>query len=100
MQKMATAFLEAVTKRRTFYAISSELPNGLTESRIEEIAKTTGINRYIRFLRLTFNVVLHAPSSFNSQSTRVVVLFKKEHDKLWDFTRDALKAIVPADVCS
>lgn len=58
---------------------------GLTEARIEEIVK---------------HIFLHVPSSFNSQSTRAIVLFRKEHDKVWDFVHDALKAIVPAEVFS
>ena len=33
----------------------------------------------------------------NSQSTRVVVLTKNQHDKLWDLTKDALRKIVPME---
>ena len=43
------------------------------------------------------HAVLHTPSSFNSQSTRVVVLFGAEHEKLWQLTEAALRQIVPAD---
>ena len=39
----------------------------------------------------------HAPSAFNSQSTRLLVLFGAEHEKLWDLTTDALRAVVPAE---
>ena len=47
--------------------------------------------------RIVEHAVLHTPSSFNSQSTRVVVLFGAEHEKLWQFAEDALRAIVPAE---
>ena len=42
-------------------------------------------------------LVKHTPSSFNSQSARVVLLLGKHHDKLWDITKEALRKIVPAD---
>ncbi len=33
------------------------------------------------------------PSSFNSQSTRIVVLFGEHHKKLWDIVLDALRKV-------
>lgn len=41
--------------------------------------------------------VLHSPTSFNSQSSRAVVLFGEQHDKLWDLTSETLRKIVAAD---
>jgi hypothetical protein len=76
----STDFLSALKSRRTYYALKSESP--IPDAKIQEI-----INQ----------VVLHVPSSFNSQSTRVVLLLKGEHEKLWDITRDVLKGIVPAE---
>lgn len=77
---MASAqFLEEIKKRRTYYAITNKSP--ISDARIHEIVN---------------DIVLHVPSSFNSQSSRVVVLLKKEHDKLWDFHTEVLKPIVPA----
>lgn len=73
-------FLEAIKKRRTYYALSNKAP--ISDERVEEIVK---------------EIVLHTPSSFNSQSSRVVVLFKKEHEKLWDIVLDVLKPVVPAE---
>ncbi|UOO82355.1 nitroreductase family protein [Uruburuella testudinis] len=67
-------------KRRSVYALNKNLPLAN-----EEVAK------------IVEHAVLHTPSSFNSQSTRVVVLFGAEHEKLWQFAEDALRAIVPAD---
>ncbi len=66
--------------RRSVYALNKNLPL--------PAADVAGIVEH---------AVLHTPSSFNSQSTRVVVLFGEEHEKLWQFAEDALRAIVPAD---
>lgn len=38
-----------------------------------------------------------APSAFNSQGSRAVVLLGKEHDRLWDLTTETLRSIVPAE---
>ncbi|WP_019637960.1 nitroreductase family protein [Paenibacillus fonticola] len=73
-------FLSAIKERRSVYAISKE--EVISDQRIEEIVG---------------EAVLHTPSSFNSQSARVVVLFNEQHDKLWDMTKETLRAIVPAD---
>eukprot|EP00026_Physarum_polycephalum_P015410 Phypoly_transcript_16082.p1 GENE.Phypoly_transcript_16082~~Phypoly_transcript_16082.p1 ORF type:complete len:232 (+),score=37.90 Phypoly_transcript_16082:128-823(+) len=81
MVHQSNQFLDFVKNRRTFYQISNALPEGVTEDKIEDIVK---------------QLVLNVPSAFNSQSTRIVVLFQKEHEKLWDFTTEILKAIVPA----
>ena len=67
-------------KRRTIYALNKNLP--LPAAEVAKIIE---------------HAVLHTPSSFNSQSTRVVVLFGAEHEKLWQITEDALRASVPAD---
>lgn len=76
----ANAVLDLVKARRTYYALNKELV--VSKERIEEIVK---------------DALAHVPSSFNSQSNRVLVLFGAEHDKLWDTTAEVLKAIVPAD---
>lgn len=74
-------FLDAVKARRTHYALSSESP--IPDSKIHEIVNTA---------------VKNVPSSFNSQSTRVVVLLGAEHQKLWgDIVKPAVKAVAPAD---
>ncbi len=73
-------FLNAIKTRRSVYGISKEIP--VSEERIQEIVE---------------EAVLHTPSSFNSQSSRVVVLFGEQHDKFWDLTKETLRKIVPAD---
>ncbi|RYP28096.1 hypothetical protein DL767_007353 [Monosporascus sp. MG133] len=76
----ANAVLDLIKARRTYYALNKELT--ISKERFEEIVK---------------EALRHVPSSFNSQSNRVLVLFGADHDKLWDATSEILKAIVPAD---
>ncbi|KIX04489.1 uncharacterized protein Z518_05359 [Rhinocladiella mackenziei CBS 650.93] len=77
----SAAFFDAVKARRTYYALSAESP--IPDSKIHEIVKTA---------------ILNVPSSFNSQSTRVVVLLGDQHQKLWgDIVKPAVKAVAPAD---
>ena len=64
-------------KRRSIYALSNQLPVSNDE-----------------VVKLVEHAILHTPSSFNSQSTRVVVLFGEEHQKLWNITEETLHAIV------
>jgi hypothetical protein len=76
----AGPFLEAVKNRRSVYQLKKESP--ISDAKIEEIVT---------------EVLLHVPSSFNSQSSRIVILLKEEHVKLWDIAKDVLKAVVPAE---
>lgn len=73
-------FYAAIENRRSIYAISSE--HVVSDERIHEV-----INHAVK----------HTPSSFNSQSARVVVLLGEQHAKLWNLTTETLKKIVPAD---
>ncbi|WP_314884882.1 nitroreductase family protein [Psychrobacter immobilis] len=67
-------------KRRSIYALSNQLPVSNDE-----------------IVNLVEHAVLHTPSAFNSQSTRIVVLFGEDHKKLWDITEETLKTIVGDD---
>ena len=64
-------------KRRSIYALSDQLAVSNDE-----------------VVKVVEHAILHTPSSFNSQSTRIVVLFGDDHHKLWDMTEDALRVIV------
>lgn len=77
---MAKNFKEAVENRRTYYALTNK--SLVSDQEIEDIVNFA---------------VKHVPSSFNSQSTRVVLLLGENHQKVWNITKDVLKAIVPAD---
>jgi predicted oxidoreductase (fatty acid repression mutant protein) len=82
MSKSASAaFLSAVKARRSIYPLTKDL-GSVTPARVQEIVN---------------ELTLHTPSSFNSQSNRVVVLFGDEHEKLWTITSEILKGIVPED---
>lgn len=67
---MSEKFLDAVKARRSVYALKSEstIPN----SKIEEIVQAA---------------VLHAPSTYNVQSARAVVVFKEQHVKVWEIVK-------------
>lgn len=70
---------EALKHRRSYYAIGNQTT--LPDDAIEEI--------------LDF-AALHIPSAFNSQSTRMVLLLKEHHQKLWQIVSDILRQTVPA----
>lgn len=67
-------------KRRSIYALNDNLP-----------ISNDGV------LNIVEHAILHTPSSFNSQSTRIVVLLGDEHKKLWDMTEELLRKIVNDD---
>ena len=77
---MKKDFYAAVSDRRSFYGISKEMV--VSDDKIKEVIE---------------HAVKHTPSAFNSQSTRVVLLLEKQHDKLWDITKEALRKVVPED---
>ncbi|TMV45213.1 nitroreductase family protein, partial [Thioclava sp. BHET1] len=77
---MAKDFLEKLKTRRTQYALGKSLP--LSNEAVADIIK---------------EAVKQAPSSFNSQSSRAVILFGDESVKFWNIAKDELRKIVPAD---
>lgn len=74
------SFADAIKERRTYYQLNKEAP--ISDKQITEIAE---------------KAILHVPSSFNSQSTRLVVLLNKDHDKFWDFVLEVLKPLTPEE---
>lgn len=75
------AYLAAVKSRRTYYEL--EGTSTISDDKILEIVEQT---------------LLHTPSTFNSQSTRLVVLLKSDHARLWnDIVKPAVKAVMPAE---
>jgi hypothetical protein len=73
-------FFDAVKERRTYYQLNKESP--ISDKQISEIAE---------------KAVLHVPSSFNSQSTRLVVLLNKDHETFWEFVLEVLKPLTPEE---
>ncbi|MFZ7095640.1 nitroreductase family protein [Luteimonas dalianensis] len=73
-------FLDIARKRRTQYALGNDLP-------ISQDQVTGLIQEAMR----------QAPSSFNSQSSRALILHGAQSVKFWEIVKDELRRIVPAD---
>lgn len=74
------SFTDSIEKRRSIYALGKDLPH--SEDQITE---------------WVMHSVKHVPSAFNSQSSRVMVLFGAAHDRMWSITMEALRKIMPED---
>ena len=74
------SFWQAVTNRRTYYAIGSDSP--VSKEDILEIVK---------------NAAYHSPSAFNTQTHRALVLFGQDHHDFWDIVLEALRSVTPDD---
>lgn len=73
-------FLNSIKSRRTIYAIGKNL--SVDQAKIEKTIR---------------EAVKHSPSSFNSQTSRVVTLYGESHTKFWEIVRETLRNIVPAE---
>lgn len=76
-----TQFTDLVKQRRTAYAIgkNTELSNKEIADRIREVTKDI-------------------PTAFNSQTTRLVVVFGEDNVKLWDHIYDVQKDVMEGDM--
>ncbi|MDB6453749.1 nitroreductase family protein [Falsirhodobacter sp. 20TX0035] len=72
--------IQSLRNRRTQYALGKALP--LPQDEVDSLVR---------------EAVRQSPSSFNSQSSRAVILFGAEHEKLWGIVKDTLRAIVPPE---
>ena len=77
---MSNVAINTFTKRRTQYSIGKQLP-------VSQEAASALIQEAIR----------QAPSAFNSQSSRAVILFGAQSVKFWDLVKEALRPMVPAE---
>lgn len=77
---MSENYITLATKRRTIYALGENLPISNEE-----------------VIALIKDAVKQAPSAFNSQSSRVLILLGQQHKKFWEIAREKLKQIVPAE---
>lgn len=73
-------FYDAMLKRRSVYGLDDKVE--LTEPQIAEL-----INHAVK----------NCPTAFNSQSSRVLVLFNEHQKKFWHLTLNELKKITPAE---
>ncbi|MEG2076133.1 MAG: nitroreductase family protein, partial [Victivallaceae bacterium] len=72
---MSKSLVDAIMDRRTIYHLGNQ-PD-LTDQRIIELISLA---------------VKNVPSAFNNQSQRVVILFNKHHNRLWEIISETLKA--------
>lgn len=72
--------ISVLNKRRSRYALKNEIT--MTNEELKQMIE---------------GIVSAMPSAMNSQSTRIVVLLNKDHDKLWDITLDELKKVASPD---
>ncbi len=77
---MLQTLKDAFQKRRSYYSISNKSP--ISDEELEDILK---------------HVILHMPSAFNSQSSRIVLLLGEHHQKLWDIVKETLRKRIPAE---
>ena len=77
---MSDTFNALQKQRRSIYNLGKNV--ALSKEKLNELIKET---------------IRNTPSSFNSQSSRAVVLFGAEHEKLWNIVLDTLRKIVPAE---
>lgn len=72
---MSNQFLDLIKKRRTIYAVGKNVEQSPA---------------YL--IDLIKHAIKQSPSSFNSQSSRAVILFNAEHEKFWGFVKEKLKS--------
>lgn len=77
---MQNSFIDIISKRRSQYALGKDLP--LPQEQVVELIQ---------------EAVRQAPSAFNSQSSRAVILLGDQHQAFWDITKEALRPLVPAE---
>ncbi|WEN15882.1 nitroreductase family protein [Rhodanobacter sp. AS-Z3] len=77
---MNSSLIESLKQRRTQYALGRNVS-------MDKDSLTQRIKDAMR----------HTPSSFNSQSSRAVILFGEQSEKFWELTKQALAKIVPAE---
>ena len=77
---MNRSFKEALQHRRSYYALGSE-----------RLVERGDIEEMVEF------ALMHVPSAFNSQSSRVVLLMDKAHRRFWQIVKDILQMKISAD---
>ncbi|QAV23698.1 nitroreductase family protein [Proteus hauseri] len=80
---MSNKFTDLMKQRRTIYHLGNQLP--IDEEKVIATIK---------------EAVKESPSAFNSQTSRVVVLFGEQHHALWNIVKNTLKKLIPADAFS
>ncbi|KZT58366.1 nitroreductase [Calocera cornea HHB12733] len=76
----SAAFMKAIEARRSVYTLSDKIP--VSDDKVVSLVE---------------GAIKNAPSSFNSQTSRALVLFGDEHKFVWDTVLTELKPIVPEE---
>lgn len=74
---MAESLISLAQNRRTIYQLGKS--SSVSDDKIEELVN---------------QAILHVPSAFNTQSTRLVLLLHDQHDRLWDIAIEAFEGLV------
>ena len=74
------SFLNQLEKRRSIYALGKNVP-------VDQATIESTIKQAVRL----------SPSSFNSQTSRVVTLYGASHTQFWNIVLETLRKMVPAD---
>lgn len=77
---MKTNTTELLKNRRSIYHLGKKV--SLENNKITNLIK---------------EAVKESPSSFNSQTSRVVILFEDQHLKLWEIVEENLRNVVPTE---
>lgn len=77
---MSRDIYQAVKERRSYYNINDK--KIVSEEKVEEVVE---------------HAVKYTPTSFNSQTGRVVLLFNEEHNKFWNIVEKNLRPVVPEE---
>lgn len=72
----STAFVQALARRHSIYAIGRDLPCSPKD-----------------VVKLVTDAARHVPSSFNSQSCRLVILFNEDHKNFWESVKSAIRQV-------
>lgn len=67
---------DAIKDRRTYYQLQNTSP--VSDQELQSIIE---------------HVLLYAPSAFNSQSARMVLLLGDNHTKMWEITKEELRKV-------
>lgn len=73
---MEKTLRHAIKDRRTYYQLQNTSP--ISDKEIQSLIE---------------HILLYAPSAFNSQSARMVLLLGDNHTKMWDITKEELKKV-------
>ena len=77
---MAKELIKVYQDRRSIYDLGQDIPLSSEE-----------------VVSLVCDCVKHAPTAFNSQSGRAVILFAAAHHRLWDIVLSKLQKVTPPD---